>query len=111
MLAFLQAQPFSLGTSEELFYELPSIQALIRTDTQHVLLLAHQPSFLLMAAFILQLMIQALSAAAQVDRSLVSWSFQMHPDSSSTALISTVLHFASAANRTWFSFLQVCALQ
>jgi len=111
MLAFSQAQPFSLGTSEGIFYELPSIQALIRTDTWHVLLLAHQPSFLLIATFVLPLMIQALSAVAQVDCSLTSWSFQMHLDSSSTVLISTFLHFASVIDRTWFSPLQVCALQ
>ena len=106
MLAFLQAQPFSLGTSEENFYEIPSIQALIRTDTHRVLLLAHQPSFLLIAAFVLLIMIQAFSAAAQVDRSLASCSFQMHPDSSSTALISTFLHFASVVDRTRLSHLQ-----
>ena len=64
MLAFLQAQPFSLGTSEGIFNELPSIEALIRNDTQHVLLPAHQPSFLLTAVFVLPLMIQVLSAAA-----------------------------------------------
>ena len=67
MLAFARAQPFSLGTSEGIFYELPSIQALIRTNTQHVLLLANQPSFLLKAVFALPLMIKALSTVAQVE--------------------------------------------
>ena len=74
MLAFSQVLPSSLGASEGISYELPSIQALLRTDTQHVLPLAHQPSFLLKAVFALPLMIQALSAVAQVDLSLALWS-------------------------------------
>ena len=111
MLAFSQVQPFSLGTSEGISCELPSIQASIRIGKQYALLQAHQPSFLLKAAFAIPLVTQALSAVAQASQSLASSPFQMCRDSSSTALISTFLHFASIIDQTSFGPLGDDALQ